>query len=137
MGLAKRITELREKAGLTMDELAKNAKISKTYLWELEKDEAGAKKPSADVLLRLAKALSTTIAELLSLPTVKIQNQTVEIPAGLLQLQERLLTLGTPLTERDLRDLASMRFRGGQPRTVDDWNQLYLTLINTTGRKKP
>ena len=51
MALAKRITELREKAGLTIDELAKKATISKTYMWELEKDEAGAKKPSADVLL--------------------------------------------------------------------------------------
>jgi uncharacterized protein YgfB (UPF0149 family) len=79
------------------------------------------------------------MAILLSLPTVKVKDidAEVEIPAALLQLQERLQTQGTPLTPDDLRDLVSMRFRGGQPRTVDEWNQLYFTLINTTRRKKP
>jgi len=124
---------------MSLDEVAANAGISKTYLWELEKDEAGTKKPSADVLLRIAKALSTTIAKLLELPTVQIKetDTEVEIPAALLQLQERLQSQGTPLSPQDVRDLVSMKFRGGQPRTVDDWNQLYLTLINTTRRKKP
>ena len=136
MSLASRISELREKANLSQDELAKKAKISKTYLWELEKDEAGSKRPSADVLLRIAKALSTTIAELLSLPTVQIEDNLVEIPPSLREFQERMATLGNALTEQDLRDLATMRFRGGQPQTVDEWNQLFLTLVNTTRRKK-
>jgi transcriptional regulator with XRE-family HTH domain len=136
MTLAKRLRELRERSGLSLEVLATKARISKTYLWELEKDESGEKKPSADVLLRLANALSTTIAVLMSLPTVKIQNSPVEIPAALLQLQERLRALGTVLTERDLRDLASTRFRGGQPRSVDDWYQLYSALVNTTRKKK-
>lgn len=136
MALANRITELREQAGLSLDELAKKAKISKTYLWELEKDEAGTKKPSADVLLRIANALSTTIAVLLELPIVKVKETSVEIPAALQQLQERLKKQGTPLTPQDIRDLATMQFRGGQPHTVDEWNQLYLTLLSTTRRKK-
>jgi len=136
MSLATRITELREKAGLSLDELAKKAKISKTYLWELEKDESGTKKPSADILLRIANALSTTIAVLLELPTVKVKEIQVEIPAALQQLKERLKNQGTPLTPQDLRDLATMQFRGGQPHTVDEWNQLYLTLLSTTRRKK-
>ena len=136
MSLAKRITELREKAGLSLDELAKKATISKTYLWELEKDEAGTKKPSADILMRIATALSTTIAVLLDLPTVKVKEIPVEIPAALQQLQERLTKQGTALTTQDLRDLVTMQFRGGQPQTVDEWNQLYLTLLSTTRRKK-
>jgi transcriptional regulator with XRE-family HTH domain len=136
MALANRITALREQAGLSLDELAKKAKISKTYLWELEKDEAGTKKPSADVLLRIASALSTTIAVLLELPTVKVKEISVEIPSALQHLQERLKNQGNPLTSQDLRDLATMQFRGGQPQTVDEWNQLYLTLLSTTRRKK-
>ena len=136
MSLANKITELREKAGLSLDDLAKKAAISKTYLWELEKDQSGTKKPSADILLRIASALSTTIAVLLDLPTVKVKEIPVEIPAALQQLQERLKSQGTPLTPQDLRDLVTMQFRGGQPQTVDEWNQLYLTLLSTTRRKK-
>ena len=56
VSLSERLRHLRESAGLSLDELADKAKISKTYLWELEKDKAGEKKPSADVLLRIASA---------------------------------------------------------------------------------
>jgi transcriptional regulator with XRE-family HTH domain len=136
MSLAQKIRALRTQADMSLDDLATKAGLSKTYLWELEKDEAGAKRPSADVLLRIAKALSTTIAELLSLPTVQIKDSPVEIPPSLREFQERMATLGNALTEPDLQDLATMRFRGGQPQTVDEWNQLYLTLVNTTRRKK-
>ena len=70
MALATRLRELRDAKGMSLDEVAKKAKISKTYLWELEGDADEEKKPSADVLLRIANALGTTLAELLSLPTV-------------------------------------------------------------------
>jgi len=135
MSLADRLRSIRQKAGLSLDDVAAKAGISKTYLWELEKDEDGVKKPSADVLLRIANALSTTMAELLALPTVKVKDAEIEIPAALRQLQDRLKELGTKLTDQDLRDLARTRFRGGQPRTVEDWYQLYSTLVNTTRRK--
>lgn len=136
MSLANRLRTLRQKAGLSLDDVAAKAGISKTYLWELEKDEAGVKKPSADVLLRIANALSTTMADLMELPTVRVQDTEVEIPAALHQLQEHLAGMGTELTDKDLRDLANTRFRGGQPRTVEEWYQLYTTLLSTTRRKK-
>ncbi len=136
MSLAQRIRTLRTEAGLSLEDLATKAGVSKTYLWELEKDEEGVKKPSADVLLRLAKALSTTIAELLALPTVRAQTEEVQIPPGLVELRERMKTQGTELSEQDVRDLAMMRFRGGQPRTVDEWTQVYLVFAQTTRRKK-
>ncbi len=137
MSLAERLRTVRQKAGLSLDEAAAKAGISKTYLWDLEKDESGVKRPSADVLLRIANALSTTMAELLALPTVKVKDAEIEIPAALRQLQDRLKGLGTKLTDQDLRDLVNTRFRGGQPRTVEEWYQLYSTLLNTTQRKKP
>ncbi len=137
MSLAERIRTLRDQADMSLEDLAKKAGLSKTYLWELEKDESGAKKPSADVLLRLANALGTTIAELLALPTVRTDAQQVQLPPALVDLRDRLKKQGTELSEQDLRDLAVMRFRGGQPRTADEWMQVYLVFAQTARRKKP
>lgn len=126
MTLAARIRDRRQKAGLTLDQLAKKAGISKTYLWELENDEAGEKKPSADVLLKLAKALGTTLADLMGLPTVKVDAGTIDLPESLLEFARRMEKIHQRLTKEELRELASMRFRGGQPRSADDWHALYL-----------
>ncbi|MEI8376712.1 MAG: helix-turn-helix transcriptional regulator [Planctomycetota bacterium] len=136
MSLAEKIRKLREAKGLSLDDLADKAGISKTYLWELERDAAGTKKPSADVLMRIATALSTTLADLLSLETVKIQETAVELSPSLKDFQRRMAAQSTPLTPEDLRDLAVMKFRGGQPQTADEWHQLYLLLVNSTRRKK-
>ena len=136
MSLADRIRKLREDKDLSLDELAAMAKISKTYLWELERDTSGSKKPSADVLLRIATALSTTLADLLSLGTVKIEQAAVELPPSLRDFQSRMAAQNTPLSDNDLRDLAVMKFRGGQPQTADQWHQLYLFLVNTVRRRK-
>lgn len=136
MSLADKIRKLREDKDLSLDELAAAAKISKTYLWELERDASGAKKPSADVLLRIATALSTTLADLLSLGTVKIEQAAVELPPSLKEFQNRMAVQNTPLTEEDLRDLAVMKFRGGQPQTADQWHQLYLLLVNSIRKGK-
>lgn len=136
MSVASRIRELREKQKLSLDELASKAGISKTYLWELEKDESGTKKPSADVLLKIANALSTTIADVMSLPTVKVQQTQVEIPASLQEFRDRMALLDSPLSTEDVRDLAGMKFRGGQPQSVDGWNALYLILNTSADRPK-
>jgi transcriptional regulator with XRE-family HTH domain len=135
MSLATRLRQFRESKDLSLDEVATRAKISKTYLWELEKDTAGDKKPSADVLLRIATALSVTIADLLALPTVQVRNVAVELPPSLREFQDRMARQKAPLSEQDLRDLAVMKFRGGQPQTADEWHQLYLILI-ATARKR-
>jgi transcriptional regulator with XRE-family HTH domain len=136
MSLADRLRKLREGKDLSLDELAAKAKISKTYLWELERDTEGTKKPSADVLMRIASALSTTLADLLSLETVTIQQAAVELPPSLKDFQTRMAAQNTPLTPDDLRDLAVMKFRGGQPQTADEWHQLYLLLVSSTRRRK-
>lgn len=134
MSLAKRIREERERAKLTLDKFAEKAGISKTYLWELEHDEDGDKKPSADVLMRIAGALSITIADLLALPAVKVDETKIDISPALIDFQDWMAKIGEPLTEEELRDLATMRFRGGQPRSKDDWHDLYRILKRTTGR---
>ncbi len=126
--LATRIRELRESQNMSLEELATRARISKTYLWELEKDASGVKRPSADILLRIASALGTTIANLMSFPTVRINEVDVEIPRSLQECAERLKATGKELSADDLHDLARMQFRGGQPQTANDWLSLYYVL---------
>lgn len=131
--LASRLRKIRDDRGLSLDDVAGRAKISKTYLWELERDTAGAKKPSADVLLRIAQALSTTLAELLALAMVKAPEGPVELPPSLRDFRDRM---AGQLTPQDLQDLAAMKFRGAQPQTADEWHQLYLLLMNTARKRK-
>jgi transcriptional regulator with XRE-family HTH domain len=136
MSLAGRIRDARKSAEMTLDELAVKAGVSKTYLWELEKDEAGEKKPSADVLLKIANALSTTIAHLMGLPTVKTDSRVVELSPSLIEFRDRMERQGAPLTEKDLHDLAMTCFREGQPTSADEWQSLYLVLARNAKRKK-
>jgi transcriptional regulator with XRE-family HTH domain len=135
MSLAERLRKLREDKGLSLDHVAAEAGISKTYLWELERDTEGAKKPSAAVLMRIANALSTTLANLLSLETVKAPDGPVELPPALREFRDRMEKQSTPLSESDLHDLATMKFRGGQPQTADEWHQLFLFLSSTVRRR--
>ena len=135
MSLAERLRSIRESKGLSLEDVASSAGISKTYLWELEKDTAAEKKPSADVLLRVAATLSVTIADLLALATVQMQEAPILLPPSLQEFRDRMKQLNTPLSEQDLSDLALMKFRGGQPQTADEWHQLYLTLVRTAWRR--
>lgn len=136
MSLAKKIREERKKAGLTLDELAHKAGLSKTYLWELEQDEDGVKRPSAEVVLKIADALSLTIADLMGLPTVKVQKETVNLPKSLIEFRDQQLTMGNNLSDKDLRELAGMSFRGGQPRTAEDWFAVYLAFARSNRKGK-
>ena len=56
--LGDKIKELRKEKGLTLDKLAKEAKLSKSYLWELENRES--QSPSAEKLSAIADALGVT-----------------------------------------------------------------------------
>lgn len=134
MPLAKNIREARKRAGLTLEELSRAAEISKTYLWELENDKAGTKKPSADILLKIADALSVTLADLMGLPTVRVDESKVILPNSLIEFRDMMAGMKQEVTDEELRDLATMRFRGGQPRTKEGWYQLFVTLKNTTDR---
>lgn len=130
--LALNLRKFRDEKGLSLEEVAKKADISKAYLWELERDASGTKNPSAAVLMRIATALSKTLADLLSLPTVQTNDGPVELPASLAAFRDRLEAQGQELTESDLQDLAKTRFRGAQPQTPDEWHQLYLLMVRNS-----
>jgi transcriptional regulator with XRE-family HTH domain len=132
MSLADRLKKARKEAGLTLDQLAEKSGLSKTYLWELENDQEGLKKPSADTLMKLVAPLRTTIADLLGLPSVKVNNQSVEVSKSLSDFCDWMKQTGRELSNEDVNDLATMRFRGGQPKNRDDWDDLYRTLKRIT-----
>lgn len=132
MALADQIRKKREQQGITLDQLATKAGISKTYLWELERDPEGVKRPSADILRRVAEALSTTIAQLLEVPQVQIDRGSIEIPRSLVEFRDRMKKSGVQIGDEELGDLAATRFRGQQPTRFDDWVALYFTLKRAT-----
>ncbi|KYH31535.1 MAG: helix-turn-helix domain-containing protein [Moorella sp. (in: firmicutes)] len=57
MSIGKRIKELREKIGLTQEELAERVQISRSALANYE---SGYREPKGDILVRFAKALNTS-----------------------------------------------------------------------------
>lgn len=134
MSLAQRLRDARKEIGLTLEQLAAASGVSKTYLWELENDEEGQKKPSAEVLLKIALPLRTTIAFLLEQPVIQVNHGKVDVSKSLIDFRDFMHRIGEPIPEEEFRDLATMRFRGGQPKTKDDWHDLYRTLKRTTRR---
>lgn len=62
--LGSKIKDLREKRGYTLEKLADLADSSKSYIWELE--NKAPPRPSADKLLKIAKALGVTLEFLMA-----------------------------------------------------------------------
>ncbi|QIA27171.1 helix-turn-helix transcriptional regulator [Thermaerobacter sp. PB12/4term] len=62
MEVGKRIRDLRRQRGISLRDLARRSGVSKAYLSQLENDPA--RKPSVDVVLRIAAALQVDLAEL-------------------------------------------------------------------------
>jgi transcriptional regulator with XRE-family HTH domain len=113
--LAARIRRYREEKGLTQAALADAAGLSKTYLSELE--SGAGRRPSGDVLLRIADALGITIADLLGR---RIAPAGEALPDGLAEFAKQ-----QGLPEADVGMLASIRFRGDPPRTPRRWQHIY------------
>lgn len=132
--LAARLQHARKDVGLTLEQLSEASGLSKTYLWELENDVEGVKKPSADSLMKLVGPLRTTIADLLGRPTVQLDDEQIEVSDSLQEFSDWMRKTDRELSADEVRDLAAMRFRGGQPKTRDDWDDLYRTLKRTTKR---
>src|SRR5438874_10900398 len=59
---AERLREIRHSRGMTQLELSRQAHVTVSYVWRLE---SGGAAPGIDLVDRLAKALGTTLADLL------------------------------------------------------------------------
>lgn len=121
--LGARLRARRQAAGLKLTELGARANVSVGYLSELEQDAQ--QNPTLDVLLRIAKALNTTIADLLGEPEVRARLPSLDVvPEGLLQLMKEYRSHGDPLDPDTITWLAHAQFRGEKPRTKDDFASL-------------
>jgi transcriptional regulator with XRE-family HTH domain len=73
-----RLRELREKQGLTQEELAQRAQLTRTTVWRIENDQIGARIP---VIRRLARALKVKYIDLISDPDAASTPATPPSPA--------------------------------------------------------
>jgi transcriptional regulator with XRE-family HTH domain len=114
--LGQRLRRFREERGWTQAVLAEQAGVSKPYLSELE--GGAGRRPSGQILLKLADALGVTIADLLGRQVVPAQDP--DIPPSLREFATR-----RSLPESDVQMLAGIRYRGEMPRTEERWEHIY------------
>ncbi|MFG2056139.1 helix-turn-helix domain-containing protein [Micromonospora sp. NPDC048930] len=118
-----RIRRYRQDRALSLSQLAEQAGVSKGYLSTLENDPQ-ARRPSAETLYTIARALGVTMSDLLGrklLPAAA-----TEIPTSLREFAEE-----EKLPEADVRMLSAIQFRGEPPRTKERWRYIY-TAIRTS-----
>jgi transcriptional regulator with XRE-family HTH domain len=119
--LGDRIREIRIERQLPLSEVARRARISRSYLYELEgREPAERPAPTAGVLYRLAQVLGVSVADLIEPePRRAADLRDEDIPAGLADAGKKL-----GLTRSEVRHLATIRFRGRQPQSAERWRLL-------------
>jgi transcriptional regulator with XRE-family HTH domain len=121
-----RLRKERDKAGLTLAQLADLTGVSKPYLVKLENEPSN---PSLQLLARLAEALDVTVADLLGGPRYRVDDEDLDV-SPLLQSFADDAGLSSP----ELRTLASIRFRkGDEPRSTERWEYIYNSLRLSRG----
>jgi transcriptional regulator with XRE-family HTH domain len=116
-----KIKQRREEINMTAAELARQAGISKGYLYSIE--EGTTKHPSAEIVYSLAIALATSVSDLLG-HTAKCDNR--ELPHSLIQFAE-----DAQLPPADIYMLSQIFYRGRQPEQQDDWRFIYEAIRRT------
>lgn len=121
-GLGTRLKRYRKEMGMSQADLARKADVSAPYVSELEGGLG--RRPSGEILLKLANTLDVTIAELLGQDIRPGETDSpVSDPSLLAFAEER------KLAKADVAMLASIRFRGDPPRTARRWAMIYDTII--------
>ena len=112
---------------MSLEALAENAGVSKSFLWEVENDKSGI---SGERLLKVANVLGASLDYLLrgERPAGMDEPASVEIPRELSQFaEERELTYPQTLALLEVdRSLVARRRREGRPHmSKQDWARLY------------
>lgn len=120
--IGERVTAFRKERGLSLSGLAAEAKLSKSYVSSIEAGDAP--RPSGNTLYAIAEALGVTMSDLLGR---RLLTETpVELPQSLLEFAQE-----HKLPEADVQMLASINFRGDQPRTRERWAHIYSAIRQT------
>ncbi|TMK99471.1 MAG: helix-turn-helix domain-containing protein [Actinobacteria bacterium] len=121
-----RLRREREKAAMSLAQLADASGISKPYLVRLENEPSN---PSLELLGRLAEALDVTVADLLGGPRYRVDQGELHV-APLL----RAFADEQALSSAEVRTLASIKFRkGDEPRSTERWAYIYNSLRLSRG----
>jgi transcriptional regulator with XRE-family HTH domain len=120
-----RIKRYREDRGMSATELAEKAKVSKSYLSELENPKDETQKPSADVLYRIADALGVAMSDLMGRPIITARRS--KPPASLLKFAKA----NPKIPKGDIEMLTQIQFRGEPPRTAERWEFIYQAIRNS------
>jgi transcriptional regulator with XRE-family HTH domain len=118
-----RIRRYRQERNLSLTQLAEEAGVSKGYLSALENNPTS-KRPSAETLYGIAKALGVTMSDLLGRKL--LSTPSTHIPEGLREFADQ-----ENLPEADVRMLSAIQFRGEPPQTKERWQYIY-TAIRTS-----
>ena len=129
-----RIREIREKRGLTQDQLAEKAKISKGFLSDAENNKRNI---SSQVLLRIAHSLGTSVDYLLQ-GTIRPSSRSgpVVIPANLSAAAEELgLRYSETCELLDAHNSVFARRSNASHKelSVEDWKKFYQTIKKVFG----
>ena len=125
--VGQRINYVRIQQGLTLERLAQQAGLSKSFLWEVEQDRSGI---SGNRLLQIADALNASIEYLLrggsNVETEK--PKAIEIPTELSEAAQELRlsyqqTLALLQVDRTIVAYRSGKRRGRKNK--EDWRSLY------------
>ena len=123
-GIGDRLKEYRKGLSMSQADLARKSSVSAAYISELESGLG--KRPSGEILLRLANALEVTIADLLG-QDIRPGDGDPPVPdSSLLEFAKE-----RRLPRSDVEMLASIRFRGDPPRTSRRWAMIYDTIVTS------
>lgn len=124
-----RLRTYREESGLSLSGLADRTGLSKGYLSSLENNHEP-RRPSADVLYRLANELGVTMSDLMGRRL--LPSASTEVPPSLAEFAEE-----DGLNQADVAMLASIQFRGDQPRSSSRWRYIYQSIRNSKQMDEP
>lgn len=121
---------LRQKKRWSLQRLASETGISKQYLSQLEASEES--NPSERVIRVLAGALGVKVSDLMG-ETSPSDYETYDqpIPQTLREFAEE-----ANLSREEIRMLASIRYRGNEPRSVEQWRTIYRFLRAMLGENE-
>lgn len=109
MSVGQRIKELREQVGLSQQELALRAGVTRSLVYKIE--EGSANNPTLDKLRKIAAALNGSVAYIIG--------EGHPISDSL-----RKLALRDNIVYKELDTLILMNFEGKQLTTVEEWDHL-------------
>jgi transcriptional regulator with XRE-family HTH domain len=132
-GTGDRIKEIREARGMTQDQLADKAGISKGFLSDVENDKRNI---SSENLLKVANVLGASVDYLLRGETRGAKREEVVIPPELSQAAEELnLSYADTLEllEAHRSVIARRSSKAAKRFTADDWKQLHRAIKTVFG----